>query len=91
MSNSRGLPTKWFEGIKDEEHKKSLESHLRNSYNYVALVKLKEIVNKRIDELSRAEVSKSVYDNPNWSHLQAHNNGQRETLQWMLDLLAFVK
>jgi len=82
------LNTQWIAGVLDKE---GLTAHLQNSSDILALVRLKEILTAKVDELYTKQFATSTYDNPNWVHLQAHLNGQISTLNWIVDdLLSFV-
>jgi len=54
-----------------------------NYYDEPIFKKLAEILKIRIQEIDKTP----DYDNPNWSHLQAHRNGQRDALREVLALL----
>lgn len=85
---SSNLSTQWFQGYRDPE---GLKSHLLNSSNVLALQRLLEILEKKEKELSRKEMSPETLNSPNWPNLQATILGQRQTIQWVKDLLSFVQ
>jgi len=85
---SNQLNTQWIAGVQDKE---GLKAHLLNSGDMVALVRLKELLKDRLEEVQKREISPSAYNSPNWPFLQAHTNGQISTLKWIVeDLLPFV-
>lgn len=85
----RALATDWFVGARDEREKKVREELIRAS-STMAMVVL-EILDRWEDELNRQEINKDDYDSPNWSHKQAHRNGERSRIKKVRDLFAFVK
>ena len=82
------LSTQWFQGYSDPE---GLKSHLLNSSNVLALQRLLELLDKKEKELARKEIAPETLESPNWPHLQATILGQKQTIQWMKDLLQFVQ
>lgn len=86
--NHPSLNTQWIAGVQDKE---GLTAHLLNSGDVLALVRLKEILKDKINEVDTKKISNSSYDNQNWAFRQAHTNGQLVTLKWIVeDLLPFV-
>lgn len=79
---SRKHSLEWFKGLNKQEEddlKKILDS------NDILLDKLFEIVYNMVT--SNEEISLSDYDNPSWSHKQAHINGQNHSLRKVLTFL----
>ena len=70
-----------------EEYKQQILSESKN----VVLHRLKEIIQMKKSVLEKVERNPKVYDNPNWSFQQAHNNGALQTLSIVEDLLEFVQ
>lgn len=58
------------QGLTPEEIK-ILEGQLKSSI-------LRDVLMKFLDQELSKEVAKADYDNPSWSHKQAHMNGRRE-------------
>jgi hypothetical protein len=76
-----GVNSAWLEGLNGEERDKMREYVLANKN---LLDKLKEILynmNRRTEE-----VVLSSYDNPNWSHKQAHFNGQADIVRKLISI-----
>jgi Mg2+ and Co2+ transporter CorA len=90
MPDTKKLATIWFQGIKDATSKKSLEQRLYSSNKDVVLVKLKKIIAQKREALLKKQTRIDSYETPSWSHIQAHINGQLETLEQLEDLLSFV-
>jgi len=76
--------TAWTDHIQTPEDKKKFEDSLRASPQ---LKRLRELMQKDLDSLSRKERSSKVYENPNWANRQAHANGYMSCLQEYLTLL----
>lgn len=55
--------------------------------NNIAFTRLREILNQRKNELTRH----TDYDNPSWSHKQAHINGQLSEINQILNLIGDFK
>lgn len=82
MSEIKNPLTLWFRNTPPEEVEKLKEILKSGS---LLLDKLYEICYNRSIELKK--VSKPDYDNPSWSHKQAHLNGQLEELELILKLI----
>ena len=87
--DSNKLPITWFTGL-DEEEKEKFRKHLLSNNSNAILSKLKNIVERKRQSLEDSERDTRIYDNPSWSHKQAHNNGARQMLKYIEDLLIFV-
>lgn len=90
-STSRNLNLLWTHGLKDEEQIEKFTQHLVSLRTTPALRRLKQILKQRLDTLRRMEESTKQYDHPNWNTMTAHNNGQRQELGLLLELLTFVE
>jgi len=71
-----------FNGLKGDE-KENFKISVRQSKN--VLDKYREIVYNMLTEAST--VASTDYDNPSWSHKQAHTNGFCEALRKVDELL----
>lgn len=74
------LHTKWFEGLSDEE-KVSTEQMVRAARPTLEL--LAKIIRKDLANLEK----KTDYDSPAWQYKLAHDNGAKEKLNDVLNLL----
>jgi len=63
----------WTAHLQTEEEKTRFINQLRGSRE--VLDRLRQLIEMKETELGKAERNISVYDSPNWSHLQAHRNG----------------
>ena len=75
------MKTEWIKGVPPhevEERKKIVASHK------IVLDILQEMCYNRLRELE--SVSQVDYNNPSWSHLQAHNNGMREAYRKIMEI-----
>lgn len=84
----RKLSVEWFRGL-PEEKKEGFELALRNSS--LALGRLYDLLDEWERDLDSAEAKLDDYDNPSWSHKQAHRNGDRSRIRKLRDLLGFLK
>lgn len=78
------LNARWMQGFKrDSQDYKDFESLVRNSTQL--LDKLHRIIESYEIEIWEAEGSKPDYSK-DWSHLQAHRNGEKEVLRQLKKL-----
>jgi hypothetical protein len=83
-----GLPVQWLSHLPQGKERDELENLIRNSTT--VLGRLRDIVLKEIEGIEHWEKNPNYYDNPCWSHKQAHMNGQRSSYQDLLRLLSFM-
>lgn len=79
-----GVPVFWIQGIPEEKRADFVSSVLSSPVTR----KLREYLHNRLSSLELRE-EKNLYDNPSWSHKQAHINGNREIVKELLLLLSF--
>lgn len=84
------IPTLWIQHLSGDEKKKFLEV-LQNHSTDLVLLRLKEIVKSKAKALEASERNPEAYGNAAWPYKQAHNNGARQTLKMVEDLLSFTK
>jgi hypothetical protein len=77
----------WLGASKGKE-RGDLEKVVRN--NTLLLSILKGIVESKLKTIETNELTMSSYDNPNWSHKQAHQNGLKSAYTEILKLTAFL-
>lgn len=77
----------WTKGM-DAEKKEKFELLLRNST--ITLSRLRKILRDRRNSLEASERTPKIYDTPSWAYMQAHNNGFRQGLKYVEDLLSFM-
>lgn len=75
----------WTKNLKTEEEKKRFESSLISAKPI--LQRLADMLSEEEETISRAEILPEVYDTANWSHLQAHRNGQKSILRKIRQLI----
>jgi hypothetical protein len=73
----------WTDHLQSDEKQKFIDGLKTSPY----IKRLKELMQRDLDGLSRKERSSKVYDNPNWANRQAHANGYLSCLQEYLTLL----
>lgn len=84
------LSTAWLKNLSGEEQQE-FKNLITTYHKDVILIRLKEILVEKRTSLEASERNPDVYSNANWSHMQAHNNGARQMLKWVEDLLAFTE
>lgn len=90
LAKPKRLPTVWTADLKTQDSKESFTDLVLGNHSNLVLVKLKKIISDKREALLKKETSVETYSNPNWSHEQAHSNGQREAYEQVLKLLEFV-
>lgn len=86
----KSLPVDWTKDLKSPEDRDSRTKTIYNNSNNEVLMLLKRMVNNRHQHLIDGLISKEHYNTVQWANLMAHTNGERQTLKWLEDLLAFV-
>ena len=85
--DKKPLNSLWLQNDKGEDRTKT-ESVVRN--NVFLLTRLREIIDHKIAELERMEMTPTVYDNPSWAYKQAHINGVSQALNDIKKLTDFL-
>lgn len=83
---SKTLALSWTNHLKGDA-KKDFEGLVRNSTT--VLGRLKTIIEQREADILKDESSPKDYDSPSWAYKQAHNNGRKEELRRLKELLSF--
>lgn len=73
--------TDWIKGLDDKEAEDFLNRLSRSQF---MLDKIVKIASDKIKEINRP--SKSDYDSPSWLARQAHENGNVEAFNYIIDL-----
>lgn len=81
------ISTEWVKNIDDQKDRDDFESILRNST--FLLDRLRAILAEWENDVYSADRSKKQYETANWEELQAHRNGNLETILKLKDLLSF--
>jgi hypothetical protein len=76
--------TGWTQGFKPEEKENFLQAL---SGSRTVLDRLEQLLLQELEELTRLESSLEIYENPSWSHAQAHRNGIVAHIRKMLTLI----
>lgn len=84
----KNLSLQWTNGVKDPDEKKNLEASIRGSS--IALLRLKALAEGKLKGILNTESGLHQYENSAWSHFQAHQNGRKQELKDILELLAFL-
>lgn len=79
----------WTKHLKDPEAKSKFEQSIHSASD--VLERLTSILKEKLDTLDRSETDMAVYDTPNWAERQAHKNGQRSSLMFLLKLIDLDK
>jgi hypothetical protein len=75
----------WSAHLRDKQDKLKFETELRSYLVNAYFSRLREILRARKENL--LHVSDPDYDNPSWSHRQAHMNGKVEELDFILEMI----
>ena len=81
--NPKSIASEWLSKCETEGEKEELRQYLFNSSRLFTL--LKDMIQRRYDGESGAKVVD--YDNPSWSHKQAHKNGRCDAYEEIYKLL----
>ena len=90
MSDYNNLSTLWFTDIRSKEDQEQFIQYLSSQSDNRCLVRLKHIISNRRASLENSERNPEIYRDNSWAYLQAHNNGARQALKLIEDLLNFV-
>ncbi len=75
----------WAKHLRSAKEKEDFEHYVLGSK--ALLNRLKDIVEEKEKALDRSELSIETYSIPSWDYRQAHKNGNRESLQWLKQLV----
>lgn len=75
----------WTKHLKDQEDKTKFEQQIHSAKD--VLDRAKNILEEKMITLDRSEADIKVYDTPNWAERQAHKNGQRSSLMFLIKLV----
>lgn len=75
----------WTAHLQTEEEKQRFINQVKGSKE--VLVRLRDMITEKMNELETTERSMKAYDNPNWSHLQAHKNGYMGAMKIIKNIL----
>lgn len=78
--------TIWTQGMENDAKAEFLKV-LELEKDSLVYSRLKEIIKIKIASLDATERGTESYTNPNWAYYQAHNNGARQMLKLMENLL----
>lgn len=79
----------WTKHLHSAKEKQDFETYVLGSK--ALLNRLKDIMEEKERALDRSETSIETYSIPNWEYRQAHKNGNRESLQWLKQLVDLDK
>lgn len=83
------MQTIWTSNLSDLKDKEDFKKRVYSSKD--VLDRQKAILEQELRTLERSEVSLRTYDTPNWDVKQAHMNGDRARIMWMLQLINLDK
>lgn len=84
------LNTLWIQHLPKEERESFKQAVLAESRN-VALRRLRDLISNKRLIIENEECNTINYNQTNWAYLQAHNNGARQMLKMLEDMLSFVE
>ncbi len=79
--------SRWTTHLKTDEEKKQFTNDILSAKG--VLERLIQMIDEDVNQLDKSELDQRVYSIPNWSHLQAHKNGNRQSyaaIRQMIDL-----
>ena len=79
------VKTPWLQGLPQSEVEKFKKSILSSK---IVLDKVIEMCYNKRNEIDKQTYD---YDIPSWSHKQAHNNGYKQALDDLIDLLTIIE
>lgn len=84
----KALQVDWTKHLTDPDRREDFEKTLRN--NTLIFKRLTDIITEWEQVILSEDRSKTQYQSPAWSELQAHRNGNLETLKKLKDLISIV-
>lgn len=75
----------WTSNIKDPEEKANFERIIWSSKP--VLERIQTILKEKLSTIDRSETDIRTYEFPNWENRQAHKNGQRDSLAFLIKLV----
>lgn len=79
----------WTQDLPESE-REAFKEYLLSQSKHKALKRLRDIVQNRRQVLEGEERNPSCYSDQCWAYRQAHQNGARQVLKILEDLLIFV-
>lgn len=79
------MKTVWTQHCKTAEEKEQYTNSLARA-KWV-LDDLSKLVQSNLGSRETAEISPKTYESPNWAYQQAHNNGYKQALKDVLNLI----
>jgi hypothetical protein len=67
------------------------EEVMKNAAFNPVILRLIEILKDRKESIEAKPRNEDIYENPSWSHLQAHLNGRAQEIQYIIQLLSFAE
>jgi hypothetical protein len=84
-----GLQVLWTKHLPDADRREDFEKTLRN--NTLIFRRLTDILTEMEQSIYSETRGTAQYNSPAWDCLQAHRNGNLETLKKLKDLISFSK
>lgn len=81
--------SEWTKNLTDPEVKVKFQQQIHSAKD--VLDRQKVLLEEKLNTLDRSEVDITVYNTPNWAERQAHKNGQRSSLMYLLQLVDLSK
>lgn len=77
--------TRWTQHLSDPQSKTEFQNDIKGAKR--VLERLHQMIEEDENALEKSENDQRVYSSPNWSHLQAHRNGNRQTYATIKNLI----
>lgn len=79
------MKTSWTKGVKDQQIKDDIRSSYKSSL--VTRMRLAEIIEGKIDEKERSDMSAEGYECANWAYKMADSQGYKRALAEIISLI----
>lgn len=77
--------TVWTKNLKTKEEQDNFNNQVLGARP--VLERLTDMLDEKLTELERTQLTLKAYDNPNWAYQQAHKNGYAGALTYLKDLI----
>lgn len=79
------MKIQWTSHLNTDEEKENFRSFIKGSKE--VLDREKTIISERLKAIDAIETSVEKYKQPGWDAIQAHYNGEKAAIKWVLQLI----
>lgn len=83
------FPLIWVKHLKTQQEKDHLIRILRSSTTTIS--RIREVLLERLQSYEAREDADDAFDSPSWAYKQAHANGAKKEIRFLLSILDFDK